>query len=116
MPRRATSEGTLSARALNRATLERQSLLRRATLSVPEMLERLVGMQAQTPHTADVGLWTRLGAFRPEALSEPKPFGNPRVLPYGSGSCHNPETMTPKSCAEMGCPCHASAKQGRWCI
>ena len=39
-------------------------------MPVPEMLERLVGMQAQTPHTAYVGLWTRLEAFRSEELSE----------------------------------------------
>ncbi len=34
------------------------------------MVEQLVGLQAQTPHTAYVGLWTRLDAFRPEELSE----------------------------------------------
>ena len=38
-------------------------------MSVPATLEHLVGMQAQTPHTAYVGLWTRLEAFRPEQLS-----------------------------------------------
>ena len=61
---------TLSLRALNRATLDRQLLLRRSTLSVPATLEHLVGMQAQTPHTAYVGLWTRLVDFRGEQLSD----------------------------------------------
>jgi hypothetical protein len=66
-----TSPGEiLSLRALNRATLERQLLLRRSSLSVTQILELLVGMQAQTPHTAYVGLWTRLAGFRPEELSE----------------------------------------------
>jgi hypothetical protein len=61
---------TLSLRALNRATLDRQSLLRRSRMTVPEALERLVGMQAQTPHTAYVGLWGRIDGFRPEHLSD----------------------------------------------
>ena len=33
-------------------------------------LEHLVGMQAQTPHTAYIGLWTRLVDFRPDQLSD----------------------------------------------
>ena len=70
MDRSADPGEVLSLRALNRATLERQLLLHRSTLTVPETLERLVGMQAQTPHTAYVGLWTRLEGFRPEQLSD----------------------------------------------
>ena len=60
---------TISLRTLNRATLERQLLLRRSRLPVPATLEHLVGMQAQTPHTAYVGLWTRLEGFRGDDLS-----------------------------------------------
>ena len=69
MQRAATGE-TLGLRALNRATLDRQLLLRRSPLSVPATLEHLVGMQAQTPHTAYVGLWTRLEGFRGDDLSK----------------------------------------------
>jgi hypothetical protein len=61
---------TLDLRALNRATLDRQLLLQRSAMTVPEALERLVGMQAQTPHTAYVGLWDRLAGFRPDQLSD----------------------------------------------
>jgi hypothetical protein len=64
------SGAPISLRALNRATLARQLLLERATLSVEDALEHLVGLQAQTPHTAYTGLWSRLAAFAPEALSE----------------------------------------------
>ena len=57
-------------RALNRATLARQLLLERSTMSIEPAIEHLVGLQAQTPHTAYTGLWSRLEAFAPEALSD----------------------------------------------
>jgi hypothetical protein len=59
----------LDRRALNRATLARQLLLERADLTAPEALTRLGGLQAQTPHTWYVGLWSRLRAYSPDATS-----------------------------------------------
>jgi hypothetical protein len=60
----------LSDRALNRAMLARQQLLARGSGPVSELIDRLVGLQAQAPLAAYVALWTRREDFAPEELVE----------------------------------------------
>jgi hypothetical protein len=62
------TECVLTLRELNRATLARQLLLQRKRLSPTAVIERLVGMQAQSPQAPYVGIWTRSTSFRREAL------------------------------------------------
>ncbi|HEU5330590.1 MAG TPA: winged helix DNA-binding domain-containing protein [Thermomicrobiales bacterium] len=69
-PREPRSGAVLSRRALNRATLARQLLLGRADFSIMDAVAHLAGMQAQTPHTWYVGLWSRLANFQPDEVGE----------------------------------------------
>lgn len=59
----------MDARARNRALLARQLLLARVSLSPVRAVERLVGMQAQTPRSPYTALWSRLHPFDPMSLS-----------------------------------------------
>jgi hypothetical protein len=59
---------SLSARALNRATLARQLLLERERLGVVEAVRRIVAIQAQEPASPYVALWNRLVDLDPTEL------------------------------------------------
>jgi hypothetical protein len=63
------ADTVLSPRALNRALLARQLLLERSTLSIPDALEQVGGLQAQYAPSGYVGLWTRLAAFERDSLT-----------------------------------------------
>ncbi len=64
------TERKLTLREINRATLARQLLLKRAALPVAAGVERLVGLQAQSARAPFVGLWTRLENADRAAISE----------------------------------------------
>jgi len=59
----------LDIRALNRATLDRQLLLRRSSLSARAGIEHLLGLQAQNVKPPYYALAARLDGFVPEELS-----------------------------------------------
>ena len=67
-PRRAADAPELTLRELNRATLARQMLLERASLSVVTGIERLAALQAQWAPSPYLALWSRLRNFERESL------------------------------------------------
>jgi hypothetical protein len=65
------SVGTISLRALNRATLARQMLLARETIAPLKAVERLAGLQSQLARPPFLGLWSRLEGFTRDDLLKP---------------------------------------------
>jgi hypothetical protein len=59
---------SLTERQLNRATLDRQMLLRRESMEVVDAVRRLVALQAQEPASPYLALWNRLADFDPVEL------------------------------------------------
>jgi hypothetical protein len=55
----------ISARELNRATLSRQLLLERQSLSVDDAVRRVVALQAQHPASPYLALWNRISGVTP---------------------------------------------------
>ncbi|PYQ03923.1 MAG: hypothetical protein DMF83_19835 [Acidobacteria bacterium] len=61
----------LTTKALSRATLARQMLLKREKTTALRAVERLAGLQAQLARPPFIGLWSRLERFRAEDLTRP---------------------------------------------
>ncbi|WP_197698386.1 DNA glycosylase AlkZ-like family protein [Micromonospora viridifaciens] len=59
---------TFTPRQLNRATLDRQLLLRREPLAVADAVRRVVALQAQQPASPYLALWNRIAGFDPAEL------------------------------------------------
>ncbi len=64
-----TAAPTLNRRTLNRSLLARQMLLARVGMPVIDLVEHLVGVQAQEPSNPYITMWTRLNDFDPMELS-----------------------------------------------
>jgi hypothetical protein len=64
-----SEERTLDARVLNRTLLARQGLLERSVRTARDVIEDLVGLQAQEPIDPYVALWTRVVDLDPLELS-----------------------------------------------
>ena len=60
----------MTLRELNRATLARQGLLERSSAKPVEMVEQLLGLQAQEPKPPFIGLWSRIEGFEADDLRE----------------------------------------------
>lgn len=88
----------LTPRALNRALLARQHLLRRTDTPVPETLHRLVGLQAQLPSAPYLGLWSRIAGFTPDRLVEPMADRTVLRITAMRGTIH---TLTAADCLDL---------------
>jgi hypothetical protein len=64
-----TKTRVLSVRELNRATLDRQFLLRRTDADAAEVVDHLVGLQTQIPGNHYTALWSRIAGFSAEDFS-----------------------------------------------
>ncbi len=58
----------LTARQLNRATLERQRLLKREPMGVVDAVRAVCGLQAQSPASPYLALWNRVAQFKAAKL------------------------------------------------
>jgi hypothetical protein len=91
----ATTHTVISRRALNRATLDRQLLLRRVNLPVADVVTRLAGLQAQTTHTWYAGLENRIEGLAPETVGRLLTDGALVRVTLMRGTLH---LVTPEDC------------------
>src|SRR4051794_10313791 len=60
---------TLSVRQINRTVLDRQLLLERANIDIPDAMQRVGGLQTQYAPSGYIGLWDRLSGFQRGSLT-----------------------------------------------
>lgn len=92
------ASGRLGLRALNRATLARQGLLERSARPVGEVLEHLVGLQAQAPEPPYYGLWSRIAGFVPGDLASMIEDGSAVRIALMRSTIH---LVTARDCASL---------------
>src|SRR6516165_3599575 len=63
------AERILTLRELNRATLSRQLLLERTSLTTLDAIKQLAGLQSQLPNPPYIGLWSRIHNFQRDDLT-----------------------------------------------
>jgi hypothetical protein len=63
------AERILTLRELNRATLARQLLLERVSLTTLDAIKQIAGLQAQLANSPYIGLWSRLHSFQRDDLT-----------------------------------------------
>jgi hypothetical protein len=66
---RRVAERVLTDRELNRALLARQMLLERGRATIPKVVERMGGLQAQYAPSMYIGLWSRMDGLERGALT-----------------------------------------------
>lgn len=91
----ASTDTVLTRRALNRATLDRQFLLRRVDRPVAEVVTRLAGLQAQTTHSWYAGLENRIEGLAPEGVGQLLTDGALVRVTLMRGTLH---LVTPEDC------------------
>ena len=91
-------DALIDQRALGRATLQRQLLLKRDAMSPLAAVEHLVGMQAQSPNAPYVGLWSRLESFDPDDLARAVLDGHAARAPLMRATIH---LVTARDCLAL---------------
>jgi Winged helix DNA-binding domain len=88
----------ISDRALNRTLLRRQLLLDRTRRPALDVLEHLVGLQAQEPADPYVALWSRLAGFDPAELAAAVASGDAVRIALQRSTIH---LVTAADCAAL---------------
>jgi hypothetical protein len=90
--------GTVDDRTLNRTLLDRQLLLRRHEREAADVVEALVGLQAQDPRTPYTALWSRIVDLDPLRVSGQLAAGELLRVAFMRSTIH---LVTAEDCARL---------------